>query len=73
QSIFEIKKYANQSEIEKLAGFKLNNDFKTTHLRLCEYLKFGKYEDAFDISGDVRFILEKICNIFFKNTENFTD
>ncbi|BEK14717.1 AAA family ATPase [Campylobacter lari] len=72
KSIFEIKKYANRSEIEKLAGFKLNNDFKTTYERLCEYLKSGKYEDAFDISGDVRFILEKICNIFFENTENFT-
>ncbi|EOF7235221.1 AAA family ATPase [Campylobacter coli] len=72
KSIFEIKKYTNQSEIEKIADFKLNNDFKTTYERLCEYLISGKYEDVFDIKDDVRFILEKICNIFFDNIENFT-
>lgn len=72
QSIFEISKCSNQSKIEKLTNFKLSNDFKTIYERLCVYKDFGRYGDAFDIKDDIRFILEKIFNIFFENIENFT-
>lgn len=72
QSIFEISKYNNQSKIEKLTSFTLNNDFKTIHERLCKYKNSQRYEDAFSIKNDIRDILEKIHNIFFDNIENFT-